>query len=243
MAPMRMSYQVLVVTTVRCRGAALRDGLVLACDARAGGRAPRECQSGQRLLEVDRAAEPDAPAPSQRRRRRTRRDHRSMHPSSAPLAGLGAFGVPGVTPLVGDATHKDLVEGVPAPGSLDAVLVDAPCSGLGTLRRHPEKRWRVTPDDIESLAALSLRLLEAAATLVRPGGFVVYSTCTVARQGQAVVDAFFAARPRRHVECRRHRRRIPVSGGSSRMKLASARARSEVPDGHFMFDVGAAATR
>ena len=61
----------------------------------------------------------------------------------------------------------------------------------GTLRRHPEKRWRVQPADIDSLAELGLRLLTSAARLVRRGGFVVYSTCTVAEKENAgVVRAF-----------------------------------------------------
>jgi 16S rRNA (cytosine967-C5)-methyltransferase len=182
------------------RGAALRDGLVLACDATAQAvvRLAR-AQAGQRLLEVGSGRGTKTlllQANAMARGGPAEIYAVDLHPFKARLLAerLGAFGVPGVTPLVGDATHMDLVEGVPEPASVDTVLVDAPCSGLGTLRRHPEKRWRVTPKDIESLAALSLRLLEAAATLVRPGGFVVYSTCTVARQeNEAVVDSFLAS--------------------------------------------------
>jgi len=104
---------------------------------------------------------------------------------------LRRHGVPGVTMLVGDATDFSAIEGAPAAGSVDAVLIDAPCSGLGTLRRHPEKRWRVQPSDIDALAALGSRLLAEAAHLVRRGGFVVYSTCTVAdRENAEVVRAF-----------------------------------------------------
>jgi len=107
---------------------------------------------------------------------------------------LERFGVPGVHSLTGDATSLGSVEGAPIEGSVDAVLVDAPCSGLGTLRRHPEKRWRVTPADIESLAALGSRLLGAAARLVRPGGFVVYSTCTLADAENAqVIEGFLGS--------------------------------------------------
>ena len=98
---------------------------------------------------------------------------------------LRRYGVPGVRILVGDATDFSAIEGAPAPGSVDAVLVDAPCSGLGTLRRHPEKRWRVQPADIDALAVLGSRLLGEAARLVRRGGFVVYSTCTVAERENA----------------------------------------------------------
>ncbi len=107
---------------------------------------------------------------------------------------LASLGVPGVVSLTGDATDLATIAGIPEPGTADAVLVDAPCSGLGTLRRHPEKRWRVTPDDIAQLAALGLRLLSSAALLVRPGGFVVYSTCTLdAAENANVVEEFLAS--------------------------------------------------
>lgn len=104
---------------------------------------------------------------------------------------LARFGVPGVTALVGDARHLGSIPGVPAVGTVDAALVDAPCTGLGTLRRHPEKRWRMDPGDIATLAALGTTLLSQAASLVRVGGLVVYSTCTVARQENAEVIAAF----------------------------------------------------
>lgn len=61
----------------------------------------------------------------------------------------------------------------------DAVLVDAPCSGSGTWRRHPEGKWRLTPENLAELCALQERLLERAFSLVRPGGIVVYSTCSL----------------------------------------------------------------
>ena len=64
-------------------------------------------------------------------------------------------------------------------GSFDRVLIDAPCSGLGTLRRRPDARWRIAAHDIVDLAALQQRMLDAAAPLVRPGGTLVYSVCTV----------------------------------------------------------------
>jgi 16S rRNA (cytosine967-C5)-methyltransferase len=107
---------------------------------------------------------------------------------------LARFDVPGVTALVGDARDIASVPGMPAAGSVDTAFIDAPCSGLGTLRRHPEKRWRVTADEIEALGVLGGQLLEQAASLVRTGGVVVYSTCTVARRENAeVVEAFLAS--------------------------------------------------
>ena len=64
-------------------------------------------------------------------------------------------------------------------GSFDRVLIDAPCSGLGVLRRRPDARWRVEPTDVVDLAALQQRLIDGAAPLVRPGGVLVYSVCTL----------------------------------------------------------------
>ncbi len=65
------------------------------------------------------------------------------------------------------------------PGQFDRVLVDAPCSGLGVLRRRPDARWRLQPSDVDDLALLQRRLIEASAPLVRPGGVLVYSVCTL----------------------------------------------------------------
>jgi 16S rRNA (cytosine967-C5)-methyltransferase len=90
--------------------------------------------------------------------------------------------VPGVVAVVGDATDVAAATGLPPLGSADAVLLDAPCSGLGSLRRRPEKRWRVSLEDIDRLAVLQGRMLEQSALLVRVGGRVVYSTCTVSRR-------------------------------------------------------------
>lgn len=78
-----------------------------------------------------------------------------------------------------------------AGAAFDVVLVDAPCSGLGTLRRYPEKRWRLEPDVPEEMSTLQLSLLASAARVVGPGGRLVYSTCSVARRENAdVVEEF-----------------------------------------------------
>jgi 16S rRNA (cytosine967-C5)-methyltransferase len=99
--------------------------------------------------------------------------------------------VPNVTAIVGDATDLSTVAGLPPAGTADAVMLDVPCSGLGSLRRRPEKRWRVTPEDIERLAKLQSAMLAGSASLVRVGGRVVYSTCTVSRaENQDIVSAF-----------------------------------------------------
>ncbi len=82
--------------------------------------------------------------------------------------------VPQARWLIGDGTQPPLVE-----SSFDAVLVDAPCTGLGTLRRRPELRMRVTPEEMARLAVIQRQMLEQALRLTRPGGRVVYSVCTV----------------------------------------------------------------
>lgn len=62
---------------------------------------------------------------------------------------------------------------------MDRVLIDAPCSGTGTWRRHPEQRWRLRPEDVRRLTTLQQEILESAARLVRPGGILVYATCSL----------------------------------------------------------------
>lgn len=80
-------------------------------------------------------------------------------------------------------------------GSFDRVLVDAPCSGLGALRRRPEARWRKQPTDLAELVPLQRGLLESALDLVRPGGVVVYATCSpVLAETAGVVEEVLAAR-------------------------------------------------
>jgi 16S rRNA (cytosine967-C5)-methyltransferase len=74
------------------------------------------------------------------------------------------------------------------PRSFDRVLVDAPCSGFGVLRRRPDARWRIKQTDIEELADLQRRLLTASAQLVRPGGVLAYSVCTLTVEETLGVD-------------------------------------------------------
>jgi 16S rRNA (cytosine967-C5)-methyltransferase len=81
-------------------------------------------------------------------------------------------------------------------GKVDRVLVDAPCSGLGTLRRNPDLKWRQGEDSVAELAVKQAAILAAAARLVRPGGRVVYATCSLlTAENEAVVDAFLAGHP------------------------------------------------
>jgi 16S rRNA (cytosine967-C5)-methyltransferase len=78
----------------------------------------------------------------------------------------------------------------------DAVLVDPPCSGLGTLQSRPDIRWHAGPEQIAQLAVIQAGILSAAARVTRPGGALVYSVCTISRaEGPAVVEAFLSAHP------------------------------------------------
>jgi 16S rRNA (cytosine967-C5)-methyltransferase len=94
--------------------------------------------------------------------------------SARGTTGARPAGVAGVE----EVTVADGTEPPWEPGSFDRVLVDAPCTGLGALRRRPEARWRRQPDDLRSLVPLQRALLTSALDLVRPGGVVLYATCS-----------------------------------------------------------------
>ena len=80
--------------------------------------------------------------------------------------------------------------------TFDRILVDAPCSNTGVLRRRVEARWRLRPEDITTLAGIQGRLLERAWPLLRPGGRLVYSTCSIEpEENEAIAAAFIAATP------------------------------------------------
>jgi 16S rRNA (cytosine967-C5)-methyltransferase len=103
-------------------------------------------------------------------------------------------GISNVHPIVlsgeGDVRAKRLT------GKLDRVLVDAPCSGFGTLRRNPDLKWRHDAAAVAELAAKQLRILNAAAKLLKPGGRLVYATCSIlSEENEAVVERFAAAHP------------------------------------------------
>ncbi len=95
--------------------------------------------------------------------------------------------VPGAEPnvhaLVADATNAPY-----RAASAQAVLIDAPCSGLGSLRRRPDARWRIKPADIDNLASLQFELIAAAAKLVAPSGQVLFSVCTLTAAESIAVD-------------------------------------------------------
>jgi 16S rRNA (cytosine967-C5)-methyltransferase len=94
-----------------------------------------------------------------------------------------------VFPYVADAR-------VPAINPVDFVLIDVPCTGTGTFRRHPDGRWRLKPSDLAVLGALQRSIFRAAAQVVRPGGLLVYSTCSLEpEENDAQLEAFLAEHP------------------------------------------------
>jgi 16S rRNA (cytosine967-C5)-methyltransferase len=98
-----------------------------------------------------------------------------------------------------DARNIDLVAAdarEPALAPVDGVLLDVPCTGTGTFRRHPDARWRLRISDLAVMAAIQRAILEAGASLVKEGGLLVYSTCSLEpEENDEAVDAFLAAHP------------------------------------------------
>jgi 16S rRNA (cytosine967-C5)-methyltransferase len=107
-------------------------------------------------------------------------------------------------------------------GKIDRVLVDAPCTGFGTLRRNPDLKWRQGASDLAELTTKQASILAAAATLVKPGGRLVYATCSVLPdENDAIVDAFLGRHPQfRAVDASAElaRQQIPLDTGP-RLKL------------------------
>jgi 16S rRNA (cytosine967-C5)-methyltransferase len=92
-------------------------------------------------------------------------------------------------PLVADALHPPL-------RPVDAILLDAPCLGTGTFARHPDARWRVTPEALASLVGQQKAMLDRLASLVKPGGMLVYATCSLEpEENECQVDGFLSSHP------------------------------------------------
>ena len=116
---------------------------------------------------------------------------RHAHRLRRVVANARRVGVKSIVVAAADMTRE-----APLAGPFDDVLVDAPCSGTGTLRRHPEIRWRLRPDDLPALAARQRRILASSSALVRPGGRLVYAVCSLEpEEGESVVAAFLAENP------------------------------------------------
>ena len=105
-------------------------------------------------------------------------------------------------------------------GKVDRVLVDAPCSGLGTLRRNPDLKWRQSPKAIEELRAKQDAILASAARLLKPGGRLVYATCSILPEENQAVAAAFSDQ---------HRDFVPVSA-------AEILEQAKVPDAQSLVD-------
>lgn len=118
-----------------------------------------------------------------------------IHPHKRELIASNAsrLGLAAIESIVADAAS--LPERFEA-ASFDRVLLDAPCSGFGVIRRKPDIKWTKTPEDVAAIAALQRKLLDAASRLVKVGGMLVYSTCTLEpKENGEQIAAFLAAHP------------------------------------------------
>ncbi|MCI3921532.1 16S rRNA (cytosine(967)-C(5))-methyltransferase RsmB [Paenibacillus sp. TRM 82003] len=118
-----------------------------------------------------------------------------IHPHKKELIETNAsrLGLTSIETVVADAAklHERFAE-----ASFDRVLLDAPCSGFGVVRRKPDIKWTKTPADVDAIAALQRTILEAVSRLVKPGGILVYSTCTLeAKENGEQIAAFLASHP------------------------------------------------
>ncbi len=112
---------------------------------------------------------------------------RSMTRTERMAIGLGRVNAENLAIVVADAT-------APAISPVDVVLIDVPCTGTGTFRRHPDARWRLRISDFAVMAATQRAMLRAAATVVKPGGLLIYSTCSLELdENDDPVQSFLAA--------------------------------------------------
>jgi 16S rRNA (cytosine967-C5)-methyltransferase len=142
-------------------------------------------RSGDRVLEVGAAPGGKSTALAEAMDDRGRVVAVDAHPGRLGLVQQASMrlGLDAVAPVAADGRRLPF-----RSASFDRVLVDAPCSGFGVLRRRPEARWRIQPDAVEELAALQRELLMSAAALVRPGGRLVYAVCTLTKAETTGVD-------------------------------------------------------
>lgn len=120
----------------------------------------------------------------------------------------------------------DLRDSLPFPATFDCILVDAPCSGLGTLRRDPDIKWRRAEQELHPLAEVQMKLLGNAAAGVRPGGRIVYATCSSEpEENDGVVDRFLAEQAGRFREAGPEWVRQAAPGGARLADVCDARGR------------------
>ena len=118
-------------------------------------------------------------------------------------ATAARLGLDGIHTLAADAAALTALRPEWA-GRFDRILVDAPCSGLGTLARHADARWRLSPDQIEELVELQQNLLAGVLPLLAPAGRLVYATCTVhPRENGGTIAALLARTPQLRQRCQR----------------------------------------
>ena len=118
----------------------------------------------------------------------------SAHRLDALKPRLARSGLSNVHPVAIAHERDDRIKRL--AGKIDRVLVDAPCSGLGTLRRSPDLKWRQTPQTVAAQAQLQSAILNSAVRLLKPGGRLVYATCSLLQEeNEAVAEAFGAAHP------------------------------------------------
>ncbi|WP_409341072.1 16S rRNA (cytosine(967)-C(5))-methyltransferase RsmB [Paenibacillus sp. MBLB4367] len=118
-----------------------------------------------------------------------------LHPHKEQLIREQAdrLGLSAIQTIVGDAEKLD---GTFAAGSFDCILLDAPCSGLGVIRRKPDLKWAKAETDIADICGIQHAILESVHNLLKPGGLLVYSTCTIERsENEEMVERFLASHP------------------------------------------------
>ncbi|USG67658.1 16S rRNA (cytosine(967)-C(5))-methyltransferase RsmB [Brevibacillus ruminantium] len=117
-----------------------------------------------------------------------------VHPHKRDLIAQNArrLGTTIIEPIVSDALHL----GEKNLGQFDRILLDAPCTGFGVIRRKPDLKWNKTPEDVKAIAELQYELLQSVSELLQPGGLLVYSTCTIEREeNEKIVERFVREHP------------------------------------------------
>lgn len=149
----------------------------------------------------------------------------SAHRLEALKPRLGRSGLSNVHPVAIAHERDERIKRL--AGKMDRVLVDAPCSGTGTLRRHPDLKWRQNQQAVDALATLQLAVLQSAARLLKPGGRLVYATCSLlAQENEQVAEAFASANPGWET--------VPVAAELERLKVPGAPALCAGPEGTFL---------
>ena len=160
------------------------------------------------------------------------------HPGRARAleATCARLGARAVRVELGDAAtvgSPQAPEGLGPGARFDGVLVDPPCSGLGTLQSRPDLRWRTSPERVAATAELQGRILDAAAAVTRAGGVLAYSVCTISRaEGEAVLERFLRRAP--EFEPEELSERLPAYAAAAQGPFLQLRPDREHTDGFFL---------